>query len=181
MISPIVIVLLIVYGSHISDWLPSSSKHHIHAHPAAGHVIVIFSLFILGQSNEPDRPLVGQGLIVLACWILILMFTRTGKYASITALALMVSHQVTVRLIAQKEKKADDIETPRGSPVVVKVDETTRQPSTITTKRLQTVEFCLKAILVVVLVCSFSFEYTKVWRHTGVLSFLFGKRRTKKM
>jgi hypothetical protein len=167
MISPIVIVLLIVYGSHISDWLPSSSKHHIHAHPAAGHVIVIFSLFILGQSNEPDRPLVGQGLIVLACWILILMFTRTGKYASITALALMLSHQVTVRLIAQKEKKADDIET--------------RQPSTITTKRLQTVEFCLKAILVVVLVCSFSFEYTKVWRHTGVLSFLFGKRRTKKM
>ena len=165
MISPIVIVLLVIYGSHISDWLPSSSKHHHHAHPAAGHVIVIFSLFILGQSNEQDRPLVGQGLIVLACWILILMFTRTGKYASITSLVLMLSHQVTVRLIAQKEK--DDIET--------------RQPSTIATKRLQTVEFCLKAILVVVLVCSFSFEYTKVWRHTGVLSFLFGKRKIKKM
>ena len=107
MISPIVIVLLIVYGSHISDWLPSSSKHHIHAHPAAGHVIVIFSLFILGQSNEPDRPLVGQGLIVLACWILILMFTRTGKYASITALVVMLSHQVTVRLIAQNEKNPE--------------------------------------------------------------------------
>ena len=166
MISPIVIVLLIIYGSHISDWLPSSSKHHIHAHPAAGHVIVIFSLFILGQSNEPDRPLVGQGLIVLACWILILMFTRTGRYASITALVLMLSHQVTVRLIAQKEKKADDIET--------------RQPSTITTKRLQTVEFCLKAILVVVLVCSFSYEYAKVWQQTSVLSFLFGERKIKK-
>ena len=158
MISPIVIVLLVIYGSHISDWLPSSSKHHHHAHPAAGHVIVIFSLFILGQSNEQDRPVVGQGLTVLACWILILMFTRTGKYASITALVVMLSHQVTVRLIAQNEKKEE----------------------ASTTKRLQTLESCLKAILVVVLVCSFSYEYAKVWQQTSVLSFLFGERKIKK-
>jgi hypothetical protein len=86
------------------------------------------------------------------------MFTRTGKYASITALVVMLSHQVTVRLIAQNEKKEE----------------------ASTTKRLQTLESCLKAILVVVLVCSFSYEYAKVWQQTSVLSFLFGERKIKK-
>lgn len=98
MISPLVLVLLVIYGSHISAWLPVSNRHALKAHAVPGHIIIILSLYILGHGGEGlSKPLATQILAILSCWVLILMFTRTGKYASMVALFVMVSHQVVTR------------------------------------------------------------------------------------
>ena len=99
MISPILIVLLVIFGSHISDWLPIDSLQSVKTQALASHCIILASLFVMGSNDSRIHPQI-HGFMVILCWLMIIMFAKVGKFASLLILIALVCHQITFRYIA---------------------------------------------------------------------------------
>ena len=154
MISPILIVLLVIFGSHISDWLPIDSLQSVKTQALASHCIILASLFVMGSHDSRIHPQI-HGFMVILCWLMIIMFAKVGKYATVSILVALLCHQITFRYIAYLR-------------TILQTEETERKKT-----RLRTLTTWIEILLVSILVLSSTEGYTATRKTTNIRPWSF--------
>lgn len=93
MLQSVVLVLLIILGSHVSHVLPVGTLNALHSRSWPTHAIILGSLLVLNNSDS-SRPPHRHLPVVIAAWLAILLFVKAGSVVSVVVLAVLVIHQM---------------------------------------------------------------------------------------
>ena len=98
MLQSVVLVLLIILGSHVSHFLPVGTLNALHARSWPTHAIILASLFVLSDADN-SRPPHRHLPVVVVAWLATLLFVKAGSVVSVVVLAMLVIHQMLSRYL----------------------------------------------------------------------------------